>query len=279
MKCVQCGASLSADSQYCSHCGSRNDVDLTLVNEFTVVTPESERLCPECDRPLQTVDIGRGERFLIEQCPSLHGLFFDNNELDYLLDQLVRHVYTVDYTRLESGNHEFYARTQFRYRNCPVCRKMMNRRSFGVRSGVVVDTCRDHGIWLDAGKLRQLCEWRKAGGQLLTEPTSVSVVLPGESATSPESEAPTAPAPMLSLFSARRRYWVMTRRLNHGGFLAECPDIPGLAAEADSEDEALRVLRERLALTLKSLRARGELTPPARTRCQEIEIDPEASNP
>ena len=103
--------------------------------------------------------------------------------------------------------------------------------------------------------------------------------MPAESAPPPENDTSGAPAPMLSLFSARRRYWVMTRRLDHGGFLAECPDIPGLAAEADSEDEALRILRGRLALTLKSLRARGELTPPARTRCQEIEIDPEASNP
>jgi hypothetical protein len=30
-----------------------------------------------------------------------------------------------------------------------------------------VDRCRDHGLWLDAGELRQLLEWARAGGALL----------------------------------------------------------------------------------------------------------------
>ena len=43
----------------------------------------------------------------------------------------------------------------------------MNRSLHGKRSGVVVDRCRDHGLWLDAGELRQLLEWARAGGVLL----------------------------------------------------------------------------------------------------------------
>jgi Zn-finger nucleic acid-binding protein len=43
----------------------------------------------------------------------------------------------------------------------------MNRVNFGVRSGVVVDRCGDHGVWLDAGEMRQLMEWAKAGGRML----------------------------------------------------------------------------------------------------------------
>jgi len=42
----------------------------------------------------------------------------------------------------------------------------MNRRLFGKRSGVVLDRCRDHGSWLDAGELRQLMEWTRAGGRI-----------------------------------------------------------------------------------------------------------------
>jgi Zn-finger nucleic acid-binding protein len=29
--------------------------------------------------------------------------------------------------------------------------------------------CRDHGVWLDAGELRQLLEWARAGGALLDQ--------------------------------------------------------------------------------------------------------------
>jgi Zn-finger nucleic acid-binding protein len=40
----------------------------------------------------------------------------------------------------------------------PSCGELMNRSLHGKRSGVVVDGCRDHGLWLDAGELRQLME-------------------------------------------------------------------------------------------------------------------------
>jgi len=45
----------------------------------------------------------------------------------------------------------------------------MNRVSFGTKSGVVVDRCKEHGIWLNGGELRHLFEWKKAGGKLLHE--------------------------------------------------------------------------------------------------------------
>ena len=46
---------------------------------------------------------------------------------------------------------------------------LMNRVNFGRRSGVVIDQCIKHGIWLDSGELTHLLEWKKAGGQLLQE--------------------------------------------------------------------------------------------------------------
>ena len=59
------------------------------------------------------------------------------------------------------------SQTDWRYRPCPSCGTLMNRTLHGKRSGVVVDRCRDHGLWLDAGELRQLLEWARAGGALL----------------------------------------------------------------------------------------------------------------
>ena len=45
----------------------------------------------------------------------------------------------------------------------------MNRKLHGKRSGVIADYCRDHGLWLDAGELRQLLEWSRAGGEKLDQ--------------------------------------------------------------------------------------------------------------
>ena len=40
----------------------------------------------------------------------------------------------------------------------------MNRVNFGRRSGVVVDVCKPHGTWFDAGELTQAIEWVSSGG-------------------------------------------------------------------------------------------------------------------
>ncbi|MEH6472021.1 MAG: zf-TFIIB domain-containing protein, partial [Halopseudomonas sp.] len=53
-----------------------------------------------------------------------------------------------------------------KYRKCPVCQEFMARRNFGYRSGVVIDRCPKHGVWLDNGELIHLLEWKKAGGQI-----------------------------------------------------------------------------------------------------------------
>jgi Zn-finger nucleic acid-binding protein len=50
------------------------------------------------------------------------------------------------------------------YRSCPVCRKMMARRNYARRSGVIVDTCHEHGMWFDSGELHDLLKWIRRGG-------------------------------------------------------------------------------------------------------------------
>ncbi len=42
---------------------------------------------------------------------------------------------------------------------CPRCNKKMGRYNFGRYSGVVVDSCRKHGIWLDRGELRHIVDF------------------------------------------------------------------------------------------------------------------------
>jgi hypothetical protein len=40
----------------------------------------------------------------------------------------------------------------------------MTPMNFGKRSGVVVDACRDHGTWFDAGELAAVLDFVRAGG-------------------------------------------------------------------------------------------------------------------
>jgi len=40
----------------------------------------------------------------------------------------------------------------------------MNRNNFAKTSGVVVDICRDHGVWFDADELPAIIEFIRKGG-------------------------------------------------------------------------------------------------------------------
>jgi Zn-finger nucleic acid-binding protein len=50
------------------------------------------------------------------------------------------------------------------YIPCPVCDKIMNRQVFGRISGVIVDVCRSHGVWFDAGELAEVMKFVSRGG-------------------------------------------------------------------------------------------------------------------
>ncbi|MBC7782939.1 MAG: zf-TFIIB domain-containing protein [Burkholderiales bacterium] len=56
------------------------------------------------------------------------------------------------------------AEPQVRYVKCPVCAKLMNRMNYAGGSGIIIDICRPHGIWLDRDELRHIVEFIQAGG-------------------------------------------------------------------------------------------------------------------
>ena len=173
-RCKSCSAPLLSHSIKCGYCGVRNDIDLKGIHEYTTARPESERSCPRCDKVLETIDLNIEGHFYIERCNACMGMFFDPGELQFLLDKTVTNVYSIDYQRLVNINKELHRRESVvQYIKCPVCRELMNRINFGARSGVIVDRCKAHGIWLDGGELKHLMQWRKAGGKLLQEKRAV----------------------------------------------------------------------------------------------------------
>jgi Zn-finger nucleic acid-binding protein len=166
--CKSCSAPLAANTNVCRYCGVRNDVDLQEKRDYTLVGQDSERICPNCQTRLQTIDLKINGHFYIEHCPTCFGLFFDPGEIETVLESSVSGVFTVNSELIDNINQERYpAQQKVKYRKCPVCQVLMNRVNFGYRSGVVIDRCSAHGIWLDSGEITHLLEWKKAGGQLL----------------------------------------------------------------------------------------------------------------
>ena len=168
--CSNCSAPLPANSIICEYCKTRNDTDLRGIHWHTTHDIELARTCPRCNINLNTIDLKINGKFLIERCAHCLGLFFDPQELEALLEACVSNVYDINRSKLDALNNQTSpASAPISYIKCPVCSNFMNRVNFGAKSGVIVNRCRDHGVWLDGGDLRHLFEWMKAGGKLLAQ--------------------------------------------------------------------------------------------------------------
>lgn len=168
--CSSCSAPLPANTSRCSYCGTHNDMDVAAVNRFAASREESRRQCPDCRIPLQTIHLTLDGAFAVERCERCFGLFFDPGEVQAFLDASVSTVYEINYQQIVNVQQERGGQERpVRYIPCPECGTIMHRVNFGYQSGVVMDQCKQHGVWLDNGELTQLLEWKKAGGQLLDE--------------------------------------------------------------------------------------------------------------
>jgi Zn-finger nucleic acid-binding protein len=169
-RCSNCNAPLPEGSIQCVYCGDRNDIDLKGIHYYTTHENDSPRICPRCNIKLKTIDLKINGTFLIERCNECLGLFFDPNELEALLEATVKNVFMIDKNGLDSINlNRPIDQYPVGYIKCPVCSQIMNRINFGTKSGVIVDRCKTHGVWLDGGELRHLMEWMKLGGKLLDQ--------------------------------------------------------------------------------------------------------------
>ena len=167
-RCKSCSAPLLANTNRCKYCDVRNDVDLHAKHDFSVVKKISDRICPHCEKSLSTIQIQSDKAVYIERCDDCFGLFFDLGEMEVLLNHSVSQVNAINLAHIDNINTDRYRSKQIvKYIKCPVCRKFMRRTNFAKKSGVIVDSCRQHGLWLDSGEVTHLMEWKKAGGQLL----------------------------------------------------------------------------------------------------------------
>lgn len=168
-RCKNCGAPLLIGSSNCRYCRSSVDIDLSGRHYYTDNQPEKARQCPNCKIDMESLNVADNKKpFYLDRCPKCLGLFFDIGELDLILNEVAEGVRNMNHPHLcalkNIADQAMEAATF--YRPCPECGKLMNRQNYGQVSGVIVDRCRDHGVFLDAGELQKLSMWTKAGGHL-----------------------------------------------------------------------------------------------------------------
>jgi Zn-finger nucleic acid-binding protein len=166
VNCIKCGAPLPLKTDVCEYCHTLNDTDLRKLYDADVTEIKlSDRICPRCNINLQTIGIIMGKTIYIERCKNCLGIFFDPLELEDIIAESIREERTVNRKKffifVEEGTGD---RWPIKYIKCPVCREFMGRKTYGELSGVIIDWCKDHGVWLDGGELGKILKWKRAGG-------------------------------------------------------------------------------------------------------------------
>jgi Zn-finger nucleic acid-binding protein len=139
LSCTLCQKPLNEKSRICPHCGGKN------VRNATGTT----LLCPRCACSLEENEY-RGS--IIDLCPGCAGLWLDVEEFDYHASQ--RDTFADPTIPRAFRKKPFIEKKG--YLKCVRCDALMVQKNFRRISGVLIDICRDHGVWLDAGELEQI---------------------------------------------------------------------------------------------------------------------------
>jgi Zn-finger nucleic acid-binding protein len=146
-----------------------NDVDLESKYSFNLEDSTQNSTCPHCHIPLQSIDLKIKTHFHIKRCAHCFGLFLKLTEIEEILSERVISVEGINVKHIQAINKARYQTKKVKYIKCPYCATLMSHTSFAYRSGVIIDQCLQHGVWLDNGEITHLMEWKKAGGQLLAQ--------------------------------------------------------------------------------------------------------------
>lgn len=169
--CPHCLARVSDHGRYCHQCG-------------TGLTPESEagtdtkHDCPACGagHHLHSRHLAK-ENVAVLECGRCAGFWLGQEAFRQLIERTQQHVLPaatlLEQPRttaakvglpVESVTQESHERG-WNYRPCAICGELMVRRNYGGDSGVIIHTCREHGIWYDADELARILAWVRAGGK------------------------------------------------------------------------------------------------------------------
>lgn len=157
--CPSCFSRITDAARFCDHCGTGIAAVLA-AGEATRLT------CPVCaDTNLHHRSHG-DEGTATDECPSCGGIWLDAARFEGLLAAAQAQV--VPGAVANSTNTSIHARLPAQrgplYRTCPVCATMMNRTNFALASGVIIDTCKQHGSWFDADELGRVLAFVRSGG-------------------------------------------------------------------------------------------------------------------
>lgn len=150
VSCPKCFAPMFIGAAYCPSCGARR---------AETAAGERKARCSACFGIMRDVRIG--DTGLME-CEKCHAMWIDTATFEHICtDRDTQGAVLGQYGTPPPAS---VAAPEVRYRRCVACGTMMNRINFGRVSGTVIDVCKGHGAFFDAGELHQIVTFLQTGG-------------------------------------------------------------------------------------------------------------------
>jgi Zn-finger nucleic acid-binding protein len=153
--CPRCLSRVFHGHKHCPECGA----ELALA---ATAESDGDRPCPRCSKVLHARRVGD---IVIDECAACLGVFLDHVAIKrVVIDRAQSRAEALLGALPRSEIKAVPAAGQKMYLPCPVCRVVMNRRLFATGTGVIIDVCRSHGTFFDAGELPLIIDFVMNGG-------------------------------------------------------------------------------------------------------------------
>jgi Zn-finger nucleic acid-binding protein len=155
MACPKCFGLMFVGAKFCDHCGA-------IAAPVGVSLDEKAGDCPRCRVALETNTIGETS---LRCCTKCDGMWLGVAAFETICTDRERQSSVLGF--IEKRTLRGQPLTKINYVPCPDCGELMNRNNFAKASGVIVDICKQHGVWFDADELPSIIGFIRKGGMEL----------------------------------------------------------------------------------------------------------------
>jgi len=138
-------------SKHCPKCGAAAAKPAVI---------EAGKRCPRCKTAMPLISIGESQML---ECPDCLGLWLTSATFEKICSDREHQATVLGSATLAHENRET-PEAKINYIPCPECGQLMNRANFARCSGVIIDLCKQHGLWFDRDELSRIIEFIRGGG-------------------------------------------------------------------------------------------------------------------
>ncbi len=158
--CPHCMTRISSKAKFCHSCATPIVADS---DDFL----KTELPCPNCDDEKLHSRKMQSNTFTLKECSHCAGLWISADAFRHLerrtQQEIASGVQSASAEVTAKNSKQFTGNPEKFYRKCPQCTVIMHRRNYAGSSGIIVDVCKDHGLWFDIHELDEVLEFIRSG--------------------------------------------------------------------------------------------------------------------